>query len=61
LIKEGDSVRAWIKDFYTVIDGKVGTVDHIDDLGTIRIKFDDGKDPSMTPSFARVEKVMPPS
>ena len=56
-MKEGDRVRAWIKDEYTPSNGEVGTVQFIDDLGTIFIKFDSGKDLGAVRSVDRVELI----
>lgn len=58
-IKEGDRVRAWINDEYSSVAGKEGKVYHIDDLGTIHIRFDDGQQLTAIPGVDIVEKIPP--
>lgn len=55
MVKEGDYVKAWINDKYSPIHGEKGYVDHIDDVGTIHIKFDSGKTLGAIPCDDKVE------
>jgi len=56
-MKEGDRVRAWISDEYTPINGETGTVQFIDDLETIHIKFDSGIQLGAVKNVDRVEMI----
>jgi len=53
----GDRVRAWIDDEYTPIDGEEGTVEFIDDAGTIHVEFDSGKHLGVIRGVDRVELI----
>ena len=56
-MKEGDRVKAWINDIYTPIVGEEGTIEWIDDIGTVHIKFDSGKTLGAVEDVDRIEKL----
>lgn len=50
-IKKGDRVRLiHMNDPYPVEDGTEGTVDHIDDIGGIHVKWDSGSGLALIPN-----------
>ena len=57
VMKEGDRVQAWIYDEYTPIHGEKGTVQFIDDSGTVHIKFDNGTQLGAVKGVDRVELI----
>ena len=36
-------------DEYPILSGELGTIDHVDDIGTIHVKWDDGRTLGLVP------------